>query len=52
MLESTPTYGSITSSDDTKRDLARKSLSFNVQNQIFVKLFPHYKEKYDQLILE
>ncbi len=33
MLEESPTYGSITTSPDTKRQLASESLEFNVKNK-------------------
>ena len=40
MTEKTPTLGSLETSDYTKRQLALQSLQFNLQNKIFVELFP------------
>ena len=40
MTEKTPTLGSLETSDYTKRQLALQSLEFNLQNKIFVELFP------------
>ena len=42
MLEETPTYGSIETSDEIKRQLARQSLQFNVEktDEWFPYLFP------------
>jgi len=42
MLESTPTLGSVETSDATKREYARKSMEFNLRNPTFKKFFPHY----------
>eukprot|EP01039_Chlorochromonas_danica_P002615 gene2615-2858_t len=40
MLEETPTYGSIVTTDLLKRQLANESLEYNVKNKIFCELFP------------
>ena len=40
MTEKTPTLGSLETSDYTKRQLALQSLEFNLQNKIFLELFP------------
>jgi ubiquitin-conjugating enzyme E2 J2 len=42
MLESTPTQGSVETSDATKREFARRSREYNKANPVFRKLFPHY----------
>jgi len=42
MLETTPTLGSVESSDETKREYARRSREYNRNNPIYRKLFPHY----------
>lgn len=44
MLESTPTQGSVESSDETKREFARRSLAHNVKSPLFRKMFPKYVE--------
>jgi len=40
MTEKTPTLGSLETSDYTKRQLALQSLECNLQNKVFVELFP------------
>lgn len=40
MLEKNPTLGSIQSSDYEKRQLASRSLEFNLKDPIFIELFP------------
>jgi hypothetical protein len=45
MLESTPTLGSVESSDSTKREYAARSLEYNLKSPIFRKLFPKYIER-------
>jgi len=40
MVEKNPTMGSIETSDYEKKSLAQKSLEFNLNNKIFVELFP------------
>ncbi|KZV27539.1 CMP-N-acetylneuraminate-beta-galactosamide-alpha-2, 3-sialyltransferase 1 [Dorcoceras hygrometricum] len=50
MMETTPTFGSDTTTAEDKRRLAKSSLEFNCKNQTFKKLFPEYVVKYeDQL---
>jgi len=53
MTEKTPTLGSLETSDYTKRQLALQSLGFNLQNKIFVELFPELcddiREKLNEL---
>ena len=44
MVGKDPTLGSIESSDTTKRNLARQSLNFNVNNADFCRIFPHLVE--------
>mmetsp|Transcript_12876 Transcript_12876/g.21016 ORF Transcript_12876/g.21016 Transcript_12876/m.21016 type:complete len:218 (+) Transcript_12876:109-762(+) len=44
MNEDSPTAGSITTSLRTKRQLAQKSMQFNVKNRKFVLLFPELVE--------
>ncbi|KAK8736124.1 hypothetical protein OTU49_004834 [Cherax quadricarinatus] len=39
MLEKSPTYGSIDTTDEEKREFAKKSLSFNLKDKIFIELF-------------
>ncbi|XP_074570681.1 ubiquitin-conjugating enzyme E2 34-like [Curcuma longa] len=51
MLDNHQTAGSVRSSDDEKRKLAKASLSYNCENKNcsnFKKLFPEYVEKYYQ----
>jgi ubiquitin-conjugating enzyme E2 J2 len=42
MLDSQSTLGSVEASEETRRVLAKESLSENCKNQVFRKLFPHY----------
>jgi ubiquitin-conjugating enzyme E2 J2 len=42
MLESTPTTGSIVTTDQEKRRLAAQSLTYNKNNPTFRKLFPQF----------
>jgi len=44
MVQDSPTYGSIETSDGYKRKAALESLDYNCQNKIFVKLFPELVE--------
>ncbi|XP_050733901.1 ubiquitin-conjugating enzyme E2 J2-like [Eriocheir sinensis] len=44
MLEQSPTFGSIETSDYEKRHLAQQSLSFNLKNKTFTELFPETTE--------
>ncbi|XP_022212709.1 ubiquitin-conjugating enzyme E2 J2 [Drosophila obscura] len=48
MLESTPTLGSIESSNYDKQVLAQKSLAFNLRNTNFCELFPDIVEEIKQ----
>ncbi|KJE92724.1 ubiquitin conjugating enzyme protein 26, variant [Capsaspora owczarzaki ATCC 30864] len=45
MLESTPTTGSIESSDETKRQLALESAAVNLKQPLFCELFPELVEE-------
>ncbi|VDL62844.1 unnamed protein product [Hymenolepis diminuta] len=40
MLEDTPTMGSVSTSLNEKRQLAKESLDYNLKDEIFVELFP------------
>lgn len=40
MLEKSPTLGSVETTDEEKRYLAKQSLQFNLKNKVFVELFP------------
>lgn len=42
MLDNQPTLGSIESSSETRRALAKQSLHENLKNPVFRKLFPQY----------
>lgn len=46
MAENEMTAGSITTTDDEKRLLARRSLAYNMQNREFCELFPEYVDEY------
>uniref|UniRef100_A0A4X2LKD5 Ubiquitin-conjugating enzyme E2 J2 n=1 Tax=Vombatus ursinus TaxID=29139 RepID=A0A4X2LKD5_VOMUR len=48
MVEKGPTSGSIETSDYTKRQLAAKSLAFNLKDKIFGELFPEVVEEIKQ----
>lgn len=48
MIETAPTLGSIESTDSVKRRLARQSLSFNVKDKNFAKLFPDLVEIHNE----
>lgn len=39
-LESSPTLGSLSTTDEEKRVLARRSLNFNLRDKEFVEIFP------------
>eukprot|EP01137_Pigoraptor_chileana_P025163 Opistho-2@94222 len=45
MLEDTDTLGSVKTTDAQKRELARKSLEFNLKNATFCDLFPELVDK-------
>ncbi len=48
MLEESPTTGSISTSDYTKRQLARESLEMNCKDKVFVELFPELVELHEE----
>ncbi|CAA3003444.1 ubiquitin-conjugating enzyme E2 34-like [Olea europaea var. sylvestris] len=48
MMDSNPTSGSVTTTVEEKKRLAKASLAFNCKNPIFNKLFPEYVEKYEE----
>jgi ubiquitin-conjugating enzyme E2 J2 len=48
MLETSPTLGSVETSADTKRELAQRSLEFNLKNSTFVSLFAELTEEIRQ----
>jgi ubiquitin-conjugating enzyme E2 J2 len=48
MVEKTPTTGSVETSDDTKRKLAKESLDWNVREKMFCNLFPEYVEMWKE----
>mmetsp|Transcript_41771 Transcript_41771/g.72495 ORF Transcript_41771/g.72495 Transcript_41771/m.72495 type:complete len:219 (-) Transcript_41771:89-745(-) len=48
MLEEAPTYGSIVTSAQYKRQAAAESLEFNNKNKIFCELFPDLVELYQE----
>lgn len=50
MLETTPTTGSIESSDFKKRSLAKESIQFNLRDNLFCELFPDLEEKFKTII--
>lgn len=50
MLESSPTLGSIETSDHTKRQLAVQSLEFNMKEPIFKEVFPDVHQKISDLL--
>ncbi len=43
-----PTYGSITTSTETKRQFANESLEYNANNKLFCELFPDLEELYQE----
>lgn len=50
MLEDSPTFGSIVTSDAFKRKVAKESLSFNIKNKIFCEIFPELVDLYEEEI--
>jgi len=50
MLETSPTYGSIETTDENKRELSQQSLTFNLKHQQYNTLFPHYQQARQQAI--
>ncbi len=50
MLETSPTLGSIETSDFGKRQLAQRSHEFNLKNATFKELFPDIAAKSKQII--
>lgn len=48
MLEKTETLGSIDTTDEVKREFAKRSLEANCKNAIFKKLYPHWVERLEQ----
>ncbi|CAF1546357.1 unnamed protein product, partial [Adineta steineri] len=52
MLENTPTYGSMDSTEEFKHLCASKSLQFNCKDKIFQTLFPQYIEQFNKLLAE
>ncbi|XP_041980944.1 ubiquitin-conjugating enzyme E2 J2 [Aricia agestis] len=52
MLEKTPTFGSIQTSDYQKRCFAAESLEINLKNKMFCELFPEYVEEIEKQLKE
>merc|ERR1719510_1019905 len=52
MVADTRTYGSMTTSVENRKKLAKRSLAFNCKNPKFRQLFPEYKELFDRLRAE
>jgi ubiquitin-conjugating enzyme E2 J2 len=50
MLESSPTAGSIETSDAFKRRCARESWEFNTRHKLFRELFPELTEEMEELM--
>jgi hypothetical protein len=49
MVENSPTLGSMQSSAATRRQLAQRSMKFNVCNKTFVQLFPKHAKQYHRV---
>eukprot|EP01060_Flectonema_neradi_P014144 TRINITY_DN20861_c0_g1_i2.p1 TRINITY_DN20861_c0_g1~~TRINITY_DN20861_c0_g1_i2.p1 ORF type:complete len:208 (+),score=8.19 TRINITY_DN20861_c0_g1_i2:55-678(+) len=52
MLEEADTYGSIKSSVADKRELAKRSLSYNLNNKTWVRLFPDMADEARQQLIK
>mmetsp|Transcript_8324 Transcript_8324/g.15440 ORF Transcript_8324/g.15440 Transcript_8324/m.15440 type:complete len:148 (+) Transcript_8324:343-786(+) len=52
MLEETPTYGSVKTTEKQKRTFAKTSLAYNCRSKVFKSLFPHYIEIYKKILAE
>jgi len=52
MLETSPTLGSIETSDQTKRQLAVQSLEFNLKDEIFQEVFPQVHKQIEDLLAQ
>ncbi|OUC47502.1 ubiquitin--protein ligase [Trichinella nativa] len=52
MLESTPTYGSIVTTDEAKQKLARRSILYNLQSAVVRDLFPEEYEEMKKLTMQ
>lgn len=50
MLETSPTYGSIETTEATKRKLASESLAWNMRSALFKQLFPQYAERLEKQV--
>ncbi|KAI9119771.1 hypothetical protein K1719_009160 [Acacia pycnantha] len=52
MVDTSPTTGSVSTTIEEKRRLAKSSLAFNCKNATFRKMFPEYVDKYNQRLSE
>ncbi|KAK4487440.1 hypothetical protein RD792_005922, partial [Penstemon davidsonii] len=48
MMDTSPTTGSVSTTEEEKKRLAKASLAFNCKNVTFRKLFPEYVEKHEE----